>query len=60
MVTAQELFDDLVDNIDNIYPQAEVTRGINNREKYVQCQNLLDYLILKHNLKADWEPRKRP
>ena len=43
----QEVFDDLLNNIDNIRPKIDLVKGINNKSGYVEKQALFDYLEKK-------------
>lgn len=40
----KELYNDLIENVDNIYPKFTLVRGLNNKESYVSVQAILDYI----------------
>jgi hypothetical protein len=44
----KRLYDDLINNIDNIYPSTTLILGINNKQRFVSCQSLLDYIENKY------------
>ena len=44
----REVFEDLVNNIDDIHPFIQLVKGTNNKMRFVSCQALLDYIEKRH------------